>query len=310
MTKIDSHPFDDDLTFASGQRVAVLLPVPVGRYGASPVYDYRVGDDQVLTLGSYVRVPFGPRKLVGVVWGKGQGDFAESKLKSVFEKLSTPKMPAVTRKFVDWVASYTLSSPGQVLKMTMSVPDALEDPKGVKAWRLADTLPDLKMTATRKRVFEALKNHPPMTANDAAMAAGCSPAVVLGLAKAKALVEVKMVVERAWDQPDADYPGPTLSKAQDEAALHLVKNVKAKAFAATLLDGVPGSGKTEVYFEAVAQALKQDRQVLVLLPEISLGSQWLARFEKRFGARPAGWHSDLGARERRETWTAVADGRV
>ena len=192
----------------------------------------------------------------------------------------------------------------------MSVPDALEDPRGIKVWRIADTVPDIKMTKPRERLLEVMKSGTPMTARDAALAAGCSPAVVTGLAKAHVLVEAQMVRERAWQRPDADHPGPTLSTAQAVAADDLVEKVHAHAFAAVLLDGVPGSGKTEVYFEAVAATLRQGKQVLVLLPEISLSSQWLARFERRFGVRPAQWHSDLGQRDRRETWRGIADGRV
>jgi len=310
MTKSDSPVSDLKTVFGPDERVGVLLPIPVGHFGQNPVYDYRVGSDQVLHVGDFVRVSFGPRKLIGVIWGAGEGSYAHSKLKAVTEKLPVPRMPDVTRSFVDWVASYTLSSPGQVLKMTMSVPDALEDPRGVKVWRIADSIPDIKITKTRERVLEVLKDGPPMTANETALAAGCSPAVVAGLAKAGALVQGRLVRERVWDQPDANYPGPTLSTAQKIAADDLVDKVKAKAFAPVLLDGVPGSGKTEVYFEAVAETLRQGKQVLVLLPEISLGSQWLGRFQRRFGASPAGWHSDLGQRERRETWRGVAEGRV
>src|SRR4030095_2251124 len=93
------------------------------------------------------------------------------------------------------------------------------------------------------------------------------------------------------------------------AAQGLVDKVLAHAFSATLLDGVPGAGKTEVYFEAIAAALSSGRQVLVLLPEIALTAQWLKRFEDRFGAMPASWHSGLTSLERRETWRADAGGR-
>jgi len=310
MAKSDSQDLDQNTAFTGGQRVAVLLPVPIGRYGANQLYDYLVSEAQVLRPGDFVRVPFGPRKLVGVVWGPGEGNVSAAKLKAVREKLHAPAMPQVTRRFVDWVAGYTLSSPGQVLKMAMSVPDALEDPRGVKAWRVAEPLPDIKMTKTRERVLAVLKNGPPQTASEAALEAGCSVAVVSGLAKAGALIEAPLVRERVWALPNAEYPGPTLSEPQTAAAGELVAKVKAQAFAPLLLDGVPGSGKTEVYFEAVAEALRHGSQVLVLLPEIALGSQWLARFERRFGTRPAQWHSDLGQRERRETWRAVAEGRV
>jgi len=301
MTKCDS-PVP---SFTNGARCGVLLPVPLGQ-----VYDYRVPGDMVLCPGDFVRVPLGPRKLIGVVWGAGAGDVVDAKLKSVIETLPVPPMADVTRRFIDWVAGYTLSSLGAVLKMAMSVTDALEPPKGVKVYRVADPIPDIRMTATRQRVLEVLKNGPPQSASETALQAGCSPAVVAGLAKSGALVEVAQVREKSWNLPDADRIGPNLSEAQKTAADDLVVKTRAPEFVAVLLDGVPGSGKTEVYFEAVAEALKHDKQVLVLLPEIALSSQWLARFEKRFGARPAEWHSELGQKERRETWRGVADGRV
>ena len=305
MAKPDSPTPDTEGPFAPGARVGVLLPVPLGQ-----VYDYKVPDGLEIDAGDFVRVPFGPRKLVGVVWGRGQGDLAPAKLKAVIDVLPTPPMAEVTRKFIDWVAGYTLSPPGQVLKMAMSVEDALEDPKGVKVFAPADPMLEIKMTQTRERVLEVLRDGPPMTAAEAALAAGCSPAVVTGLYKAGALVEREQVRAQRFDAPDVARAGPKLSRAQAAAAEQLVDDVKAGAFAAVLLDGVPGSGKTEVYFEAVAEAVRRGRQVLVLLPEIALGSQWLARFEKRFGARPAQWHSELGARERRETWRAVARGQA
>jgi len=180
----------------------------------------------------------------------------------------------------------------------------------VKVFRAADPAPEIKMTKPRERVLEVLRGGPPMTAAEAALAAGCSPAVVTGLYKADALAEAAQVRRMEFHAPDVKRAGPKLSKAQRAAADRLVAHVRAGAFAADLLDGVPGSGKTEVYFEAVAEALREGKQALVLLPEIAPGAQWLARFEKRFAAKPAQWHSDLGARERRETWRAVADGRA
>jgi len=303
MTESDSHP-DPDI-FLPTHRCGVLLPAAFAQ-----VYDYQVADGMVLKAGDFVRVPFGPRKLVGVVWGPGtgpeQGGVADARLKTVLEKLPVAAMTAVTRKFIDWVAGYTLSSPGGVLKMAISVPDALDPPKAIKAFRIADPVPDIKWTAPRTRVLAVLKDHAPLSAAAAARRAGCSPAVVNGLVKAGALVAVNHTPRFACPQPDGDYVGPDLSTAQRRAADDLVAKTRARAYAAVLLDGVPGSGKTEVYFEAVAQALKQGQQVLVLLPEIALGSQWLARFERRFGVAPAQWHSDLGQRVRRETWRAVA----
>lgn len=301
MSKSDSP----DQTFPSGARCGVLLPVPLGH-----VYDYRVPDGMSLSMGDFVRVPLGPRKLVGVVWGAGEGAVADAKLRAVIEKLPAHPMRAVTRSFVDWIAGYTMAHPGAVLKMAMSVPEALDPPKGVKAYRLADPMPDIKMTGTRQRVLAVLHGGHALTASEAALEAGCSPAVVAGLFKAGALVEAQQVRERVWDQPDVGRPRADLSAAQQHAAAALTEKTRSGGFEAVLLDGVPGSGKTEVYFEAVAEALKQGRQVLVMLPEIALGSQWLTRFKKRFGTRPAQWHSELGQKERRETWRGVADGKV
>ncbi len=113
-----------------------------------------------------------------------------------------------------------------------------------------------------------------------------------------------------FPDPNPDAQGVVLSAEQAEAAARLRAHVDAQHFVAVLLDGVTGSGKTEVYFEAVAAALTQGKQVLILLPEIALTSQFLERFEKRFGCRPAEWHSDLATRERRRVWRGVAEGRV
>ncbi|MEO5338604.1 MAG: primosomal protein N', partial [Magnetospirillum sp. WYHS-4] len=135
------------------------------------------------------------------------------------------------------------------------------------------------------------------------------PAVVKGLVDAGALRVLQVAARPPLPRPDWAHPGPTLSDAQDVAAADLAAKV-ADGFSVTLLDGVPGSGKTEVYFHAVAEALRRGRQVLVLLPEIALTAQWLDRFRDRFGAPPAVWHSDLAMGLRRQTWRAVAEGRA
>jgi primosomal protein N' (replication factor Y) len=110
--------------------------------------------------------------------------------------------------------------------------------------------------------------------------------------------------------PDAALPGPALSADQSSAVAALRATVQAQNFSVTLLDGVTGSGKTEVYLEAVAEVLRQGRQALVLLPEIALSVQFLQRFTARFGAAPAVWHSELTPALRRATFRAVAEGRV
>jgi len=282
-----------------------MLPLPLG--GA---YDYKAPDDLTLDVGDFVAVPLGARKATGVVWGRGEGDIPAAKLKSIIAKLDCPPLPGVSRTFVDWVARYTLSPPGAVLKMTMSVPDALIPPKPLTAYALNPDAADFRTTKAREKVLQVIADGRPRLAKELALEAGTSPGVVKGLAEAGILIPVTMAARNKTDTPDWRLPGPALSPDQETAATALEKVTDLGGFSVTLLEGVPGSGKTEVYFQAVAKALEKGGQVLVLLPEIALGAQWLNRFRERFGAEPGQWHSDLTAAQRRRTWRAVTEGRT
>ncbi|TAJ83000.1 primosomal protein N' [Reyranella sp.] len=287
--------------------VKVLLPLPL-----ADAYDYRVPAEMHLVPGHFVVVPLGKREMVGVVWGAGTGEVPQAKLRDVIGVLPALPMADAMRRFVDWVSAYTLMPPGAVLRMAMSAPSALEAPKTELVYRAAEQSDDaaLKLTAARRRVLDQLKDGPAMPAAELAHLAGVGTSVVKTMASVGLLEAVERVVRRSFPQPDGMRDGPILSPAQKTAADGLVEKVKAHAFSAMLLDGVPGAGKTEVYFEAIAAALAAGRQVLVLLPEIALTAQWLRRFEDRFGAPPAPWHSGLTSLERRETWRAIAEGRV
>ena len=291
--------------YLPGEEIAVLLPLPL-----AGTYDYRVAEEMTLTAGDFINVPLGARKAIGVVWGKGEGGVPESKLKDVLGRLGCPPLPEVSRDFVDWTARYTLSAPGAVLKMVMSVPEALTPPKPVIAYTLNPKPEPFKPTKARERVLAVLNDGPPRPAAELAREAGTGSGVVKGLVDAGALSPVNLPARAAGPEPDWRLPGPDLSADQDKAARPLQAATKKGGFSVTLLDGVPGSGKTEVYFQAVAEALKQGGQVLVLLPEIALGAQWLQRFQDRFGAAPGQWHSDLTAAQRRHTWRAVAEGQT
>ncbi len=290
-------------------RVAVLLPLPV----PGP-YDYAVAEGQSLSPGDFVRVPFGPRTVSGVVWGEGAGVVDPVRLKVVSARLPVPPLPRESRELVDWVARYTLSPPGSVLRMAMSVPAALEPTVPVAAYRLADDVDAvaaaIRMTPSRRRVIEILRASPPMIAADAAREAGVGSGVIRGMAAAGLLDVLSLSPDPAVPEPDWRRPGYALSPGQAAIAADLRARVVSRMFSVALLDGVPGSGKTEVYFEAVAEALSMGRQALVLLPEIALGAQWLGRFRARFGVLPLEWHSDLGHAARRGAWRAVAEGRA
>jgi primosomal protein N' (replication factor Y) len=288
------------------RRVSVLLPLPLGT-----AYDYRQPAEIELTPGDFVSVPLGRREAVGVVWGDGDPNGVEdARLRDVTARLDCPPMPDETRGLVDWVARYTLSPSGAVLRMAMSIPEALEPAPPRIGYRLADHPPELRMTAARKRVLDAVSEGPPRGATELAREAAVSAGVIAGLADAGALLRVALPGDGgAPDDPDPFGVGPALNDAQREAADRLAAAV-AEGFSVTLLDGVTGAGKTEVYFEAVAAALRAGKQVLVLVPEIALTGQWLDRFSRRFGAEPEVWHSDLPRGRRRHCWRRIAKGRA
>jgi primosomal protein N' (replication factor Y) (superfamily II helicase) len=292
---------------ATKRTVRVLLPLPLG-----DAYDYSVPEGLEVPAGTFVVAPLGKRETIGVVWGPGSGEVAEARLRDIVDVLPALPMADALRRFVDWVSAYTLAPPGAVLRMAMSSASALEAPKTEMIYRPAQASGDdtLKLTAARRRVLEALKEGPAMPIAELAQVASVGTSVVKTMAAAGLLEAVERTIRRRFAQPDGRHDGPVLSPEQKNAADALVARVEAQAFSATLLDGVPGAGKTEVYFEAIAAALKAGRQVLVLLPEIALTAQWLKRFEDRFGCPPASWHSGLTSLERRETWRGIADGRV
>ncbi len=143
-----------------------------------------------------------------------------------------------------------------------------------------------------------------------AIAAGVSDGVIRGLVKAGAIEAVEVSVDDPFPLPDPDHSPPELELAQGAAAHVFVEAVRGAEFAPFLLDGVTGSGKTEVYFEAVAEALRLGRQTLVLLPEIALTEPFLKRFAARFGHEPVAWHSGLRQSQRRRAWRAIASGQA
>ncbi len=224
------------------RRVPVLLPYPF-----ATALDYAVPEGLDPKPGDVVQVPLGRRDVFGVVWdGTPEAGVAETQMRSLLSSLPVPPLQPPLRRFIDWVAAYTLSPTGAVLAMTM---------RGYRP--------------------QALRQKP----------------------------------EDFFGSPDPAHPGPVLSPAQQAAAARLTEAVSG-GFSVTLLDGVTGAGKTEVYLEAIAAALRRGWQALVLLPEIALSAQWLERFERRFGVAPALWHSDLSPRTRRVTWQAVAAGQA
>jgi primosomal protein N' (replication factor Y) len=286
--------------------VDVLLPVAL-----DTAYSYRVADDMDIAPGDLVRVPLGPREATGVVWAENPNPNPRlhNRLKDIADKLDVPPLTAELRGFVDWLASYTLAARGMVLRMCLRMGEHLGPARERVGVRLCGP-PPKRLTAARGRVLALLADGLARGKGDVAVEAGVSPGVVEGLIDEGTLETMVLPPEPLAVAPDAEFLVPELTPAQGAAADTLRATVTRGGYSVTLIDGVTGSGKTEVYFEAVAEIIRAGRQALVLMPEIALTAQFLDRFAERFGARPAEWHSQLTPRKRARTWAAVANGEV
>ena len=285
--------------------VGVLLPLPF-----NDVFDYKIEDNPI--LGELVRVSFGREVVVGVVWKLGKSsNLDEAKIKPVMERLNFPPLSPELIKFIDFVANYNMAFKGLVLKMALSVRAVFDDAKMTTLYKLSGkTLAEakLKNSDARWRVMDLLK-HFPYTRAEIAKGAGVGQAVIKTMIDAGVLEPFQIEAKKSFALPNANFAKVNLTPEQQAAADILCAKV-GNGFSVTLIDGVTGSGKTEVYFEAVSQALQSGKQVLIMVPEISLTTQWLGRFEKRFGVKPACWHSGLGTRERIDNWIGIVENRA
>jgi primosomal protein N' (replication factor Y) len=293
--------------FAEGELVGVLTTQPLDR-----VLDYLAPAGGCET-GDFVEVPFGPRRVIGVVWGKGAGDWDRTKLRAVARVLDAAPMREEMRLFLARVADYTLTPLPAMLRLATRAPGLGDPPSMRRIFRLdAEAAPPARMTEARERVVAVLREHGGLafTLGELAELSGVGPAVVRGLVTAGLVREEEAPRDLPYPPLDPEAAGLALSAAQAAAAERLRAAVRADAYGATLLQGVTGSGKTEVYLEAVAECLRAGRQALVLLPEIALTGEFLARVEARFGQRPAEWHSGITLTERRRLWKMAGEGGV
>lgn len=285
--------------------VGILLPLPFNQ-----PFTYKSAEP--LQIGQLVEVPFGRDKQIGVVYELNPVcDLPEEKIKSIVKCFDFPPLSEKLLKFISWVAKYNMSPLGLVFKMAVSVKAAFEPSPMTVLYKLSGkTLAEakLKNSDARWHVMDLLK-HAPYTRQEIAKGAGVGQSVIKTLIDSGVLEPVYVENKKEFLEPVGDYVKVNLTLEQQRAAEMLCQKVES-GFSVTLLDGVTGSGKTEVYFEAVAKALENGKQVLILVPEISLTTQWLERFQKRFGVRPANWHSGLSLKERVDTWKAIIEGRV
>jgi primosomal protein N' (replication factor Y) (superfamily II helicase) len=301
---------EDRADFApAGPRVPVVLPVALDQ-----TYDYLQPADIEPVPGAFVLVPFGPQSRIGVVWDRPFGDpgkpVPDKKLKAITAPLpEVPALPIISLRFAEWVARYTLSPLGMVVRMMMGSSAVFEPVKPRFGVRRNEEAPaPARMTPARKRALDIAADGQIRAKGAMAAEAQCSTGVIDGLVAAGALVEVA-IPERRFPTPNATHTKVEFSEHQ-ERAVYAMRSAADGEFSVTLIDGVTGSGKTEVYFEAVARTLQRGRQSLIMLPEIALTSQFMDRFKARFGCLPVEWHSALSSPERGRAWRAAAGGEA
>ncbi len=284
--------------------VPVLVPMPAER-----AYSYALPEGVDAPVGAIVQVPLGPRQVFGVVWDGPADQIDSKKIKSITQVFDCPPLTGDMRRFIEWVAEYTLSPPGLVARMALRAPAAFDPEPPVPALVFTGHRPE-RMTVARSRVLELAQDGLAWTRLGLAHAAGVSGTVIDGLHDQGVFESTHLPAQPVVAAPDTAYASATLSPDQQAAADALCATVGAGGFSVTLIDGITGSGKTEVYFEGIATALDAGKQVMILLPEIALTHAFLERFQNRFGVKPAEWHSDLAPKTRERVWRQVAEGSV
>jgi len=274
--------------------------------------DYRVPREMTVEPGSIVLAPLGPRQIAGVVWEPDKmpsdAEVGDNRLRNLVGAYDLPPIAAPLRRLIEWTANYYLAPPAAVLRMALASASALDGGRTVIEYRATGHVPE-RLTAQRQQALERIGERQGLVRELAAIA-DVSDGVIRGLVKAGAIEAVEIAVDDPYPLPDPTFAPPALSADQKAVADTIVTAVEAHAFQPYLLDGVTGSGKTEVYFEGIAAALAAGRQSLVLLPEIALTEPFLKRFEARFGHLPVAWHSDLRQSQRRRAWRAIASGEA
>ena len=271
--------------------------------------DYKVPEGLRVEPGSVVECPLGPRTVIGIVWEAERLPGTEvpaEKLRPLRGILPVPPLSAPLRRLIEWTADYYVASLAGVARMALSSGGALKGPATMTEYRLTGGLPE-RMTPQRQAAIDALDGEQ-ANIRELSGIAGVSEGVLRGLVNQGVLEPVEVDCDRPYDTARPDFVQVDLSDEQQAVSDVFSAAVRKRDFAPFLLDGVTGSGKTETYFEPVAEALRMGQQVLVLLPEIALTENFLHRFEERFGAAPILWHSSLKSTERRRAYRAVCEG--
>ena len=291
--------------FNAGDIVKVLIPNV-----ANAGYDYRL--TAPADLGTFVRVNVMRRPYIGVVYGIGDSGLAPEKIRDTTDvfpwHLSVSDLQWI-QKMSDW----TLMTPGAVLRLIVNVPDAFSPPRTEQLYGY-DFESNVRMTDARQSVADAFasNDNEPMSASDIQNIAHVSAAVVKTMINRGVLIPRDT---RTRDANDFDYKYQDmgtvqLNTEQSAAAAEIAAAIDNGGYSAFVLDGITGSGKTQVYFDAAWRAYSHGKSVLLMMPEIALTAQFISRYEHRFGAPPVVWHSNLTAARRRAIWRGVLTGKI
>ena len=290
--------------YNENERIAVVTTEPFARF-----LDY-LAPEGGCKIGSFLILPLGKRKVMGVVWGPGDGQYEHSKLRNAISVIDAPPMSFSMRKFLEAVSDYTITPLNLILRLCTRVPDLNKPNVTQKVFSLVSNHSDFKKTPNRDRLISALlkTNKNKLTSKEIVSISGVSSAVIVAAARAGMLNEELIPRDSPYPILNPDFKPKKLSPSQIEVREKIKDLQNQNNFSAILLQGVTGSGKTEVYLEAVADALRKGGQILVLLPEIALTSEFFNRVKNRFGENPAEWHSGVTLAERRRVWKMVASG--
>ncbi|MDE6250840.1 MAG: primosomal protein N' [Alphaproteobacteria bacterium] len=291
--------------FHAGDIVKVLIPNVV-----NSGYDYRLTGDA--GLGTFVACNVMMRPYIGIVWGRGDSGLPQNKIKNV-SRIFDEKLSVSDMQWIQKMSEWTLMTPGAVLRLIINVPDAFSPPKLEQLYSYC-ARDGVRMTAARQSVADAFasNDNDPMSASDIQNIANVSTSVVRTMIQngTLALSDSRPVADNAFVYEYQDTGTVTLNAEQSSAASQIGDAIDRGGFSVFLLDGITGSGKTQVYFDAAWRAYNRGASVLLMMPEIALTAQFMTRFEKRFGAPPVVWHSNLTAARRREIWRGVLNGKI
>ena len=291
--------------FNSGTVVKVLIPNVV-----NTGYDYRLTGDA--DLGQFVRVSVMNRPYIGVVFGFGDSGLPPDKIKNVAE-IYPSKLSADDLLWIQKMSAWTLMTPGAVLRLIINVPDAFLPPKIEPLYNFNFAATG-KMTDARQMVMDAYSanDNTAMTITDLRNIARVSHAVINTMIKRGLLTlcDNRIIESNEFNYIYHDTGNVILNDEQSGAAHVIGDAIDVGGFSVHLLDGITGSGKTQVYFDSVLRAYNAGKSVLLMMPEIALTAQFMTRFQKRFGAPPIVWHSNLTAARRREIWRGVLNKKI